>query len=59
MYKVCLSGTSVPVEGTSSFATLEEAQEYLKDKQVYYDENDDSRPYADLSKFVILPFDMV
>ncbi len=59
MYKVCLAGTSTPVEGTNSFSTLAEAEEYLKDKQIYYSDNDPDRPSPDGSKFVILPFDMI
>ncbi len=58
MYKVCLAGTSIPVEGTTTFQTLEEAQEFLQDKQVYYSDDDPERPSPDGSKYVILPYDM-
>ena len=58
MYKVCLAGTSTPVEGTTTFASMAEAEDYLKDKQVYYSDNDPDRPTPDGSKFVILPHDM-
>jgi hypothetical protein len=57
-FKICLAGTSKPVEGTSTFATLVEAEEWLKGKQVYYDENDTERPGTDGSKYVVLPSDM-
>lgn len=57
-FKVCLAGTSTPAEGTTTFATLAEVEEWLKDKQVYYDENDPERPGTDSSKYVVLPSDM-
>jgi hypothetical protein len=57
-FKVCLAGTSTPAEGTTTFATLAEVEEWLKGKQVYYDENDPERPGTDCSKYVVLPSDM-
>ncbi len=59
MFKVCLAGTSSPVEGTTTFATMAEAEEFLKDKQVMYAENDPEKPIGDGSKYVILPHDMI
>ncbi len=59
MYKVCLAGTSLPVEGTTTFATMADAEEFLKDKQVIYEENDPEKPVNDGSKYVILPHDMI
>jgi hypothetical protein len=57
-FKVCLAGTSTPVEGTTTFATLVEVEEWLMGKQVYYDENDPEKPVNDGSKYVVLPSDM-
>lgn len=59
MFKVCLAGTSEPIEGTTSFETLEDAKEFLLDIQVYYSEEDPEKPLNDGSKYVILPSDMV
>lgn len=58
MYKVCLGGTSTPVEGTTTFGTHEEAVDFLKDKQIYFSDDDPDRPSPDGSKYVILPHDM-
>lgn len=58
-FKVCLAGTSTPVEGTTTFATIADAENYLADKQVYYSDNDPERPGTDGSKYVILPSDML
>lgn len=58
MFKVCLAGTSNPVEGTTTFATMADAEEFLKDKQIFYTENDPERPTPDGSKYVVLPHDM-
>lgn len=58
LFKICLAGTSTPVEGTTTFATLVEVEEWLKGKQVYYDQNDPEKPGTDGSKYVVLPSDM-
>jgi hypothetical protein len=58
MYKVCLAGTSTPVEGTTTFATIEAVEEFLKDKQIIYSDDDPQRPSPDGSKYVVLPHDM-
>ena len=57
-FKVCLSGTSSPVEGTNPNMTEEEAQLWLDENQVYYEEEDPEKPAQDLSKYVKLPSDM-
>ena len=59
MFKVCLAGSNVPLDGTTTFATIEDAWEYLRPIQVYYDENDPERPLNNGSKYVVLPHDMV
>lgn len=58
MFKVCLAGTSTPIEGTTTFNSLDEANEFLLDIQVYYSEGDPEKPLSDGSKYVILPHDM-
>lgn len=59
MFKVCLAGTSTPIEGTTTFATIADVEKFLVDKQVYYAENDPEKPIGDGSKYVILPHDMI
>lgn len=57
-FKICLSGTSNPVEGTNPNMTSEEADTWLSENQVFYEENDPERPAQDSSKYVKLPSDM-
>lgn len=57
-FKVCLAGTSNPVEGTSPEMTEEQVVNWLAENQVYYEENDPEKPLTDLSKYVVLPSNM-
>lgn len=58
-FKVCLAGTCIPVEGTNPSMTEEEADLWIAENQVYYDEDDTEKPSSDMSKYVKLPHDMV
>ena len=57
-YKVCLAGTSTPADGTTTFETLDDAQAWLANRQVYYADGDPEKPLTDGSKYVVLPSDM-
>jgi hypothetical protein len=57
-FKVCIAGTSDPVEGTNPNMTEQEVTEWLLENQVYYDDEDPERPATDGSKYVVLPWDM-
>lgn len=57
-FKVCLSGTNLPVEGTNPNMTEEEVDLWLLENQVYYEEEDPEKPTTDSSKYVKLPWDM-
>jgi hypothetical protein len=57
-FKVCLAGTNISVDGTNQNMTEEEAQEWLLENQVYYEDDDPEKPLTDSSKYVKLPSDM-
>jgi hypothetical protein len=57
-FKVCLAGTSTPVEGTNPNMTEQEVMDWLMENQVYFEEDDPDRPSNDGSKYVKLASDM-
>jgi hypothetical protein len=57
-FKICLAGTSTPVEGTNPNMTEQEVIDWLIENQVFFEDEDPEKPLNDGSKYVKLPSDM-
>ncbi len=53
MYKICLSGNPIPVEGLESL-TEEQAQAWLSENQEYFETENE---FLDTAKYILIPLD--